>query len=103
MRLSKHLSWIKDLLSFLSSVAVSMMSVLNAAISSVAHKVAFLITKDFKNELKIVIKKTFKNIFLIYFFKYHRHRRLRDMAFIEFRFNLFLESTYCRSWIYSFQ
>ena len=79
--------------SFLSSVAVSMMSVLNAAISSVAHKVPFLFTKDFKYELEIVIEKLFLLFFLTYLFKYHRHGRLRDLAFIEFRFNLFLAST----------
>ena len=41
--------------SFLSSVTESMMSVMNAAISSIAHKVRFLFFKDFQNYLNIVI------------------------------------------------
>ena len=40
--------------STLSSVTESMMSVMNAAISSIAHKVRFLSFKDFKNYLNIV-------------------------------------------------
>ena len=78
-----------------------MMSVLDTFISSIAHKFAFLFFKDFKNDLKIVIKKLFENFFLTYFLKYHGHGRLRDMAYIEFRFNLFLASTYHCGWIYS--
>ena len=46
----KNQPWIKHQLSFLSSAIVSMMSVLNSFISSIAHKVTFLFLKDFKNE-----------------------------------------------------
>ena len=61
------------MLIFLSSVAMLIMSVLNGAISSVAHKVAFLFTKDFKYELEIVIEKLF------YYFFSHIFSSIIDM------------------------
>ena len=41
---------------FFKSATVSMMSVLNTFISSIAHKVAFLFLKDFKNDVNFMIK-----------------------------------------------
>ena len=43
----------------ISSSVYVMLSVLNATVSSVAHKIAFLFIKDFKYELEIVIEKLF--------------------------------------------
>ena len=48
----KHQPWIKHLLSFLSSAIVSM-------VSGMAHKVAYLFLRDFKNHLLFGIEKTF--------------------------------------------
>ena len=52
----KNQPWIKHQLSFFSSATLSMMSVLNTFISSIAHKVTFLFLKDFKNDVNFMIK-----------------------------------------------
>ena len=52
----KHQPWIKHQLSFFSSATVSMMSMLDTFISSIAHKVAFLFLKDLKNYLSFGIR-----------------------------------------------
>ena len=52
----KHQPWIKHQLIFFSSATVSMMSMLDTFISSIAHKIAFLFLKDLKNYLSFGIR-----------------------------------------------